>query len=243
MNGRPPISVMLRPDEPSFKQLASYRHCLARMQAAWPEFASRRRERLQQGLFDAPVEKIAENIVEDLFTTVLDWSLSDVNLQVGRADVVLSGLGIKRLVVEVKRPGTLVWHRRAVEAALDQARRHTASQRVGAVSISDGHMLYAADVAHGGMHDRALVALDGVDAPEDLWWVLGARHLPTLPRHRHRSGPANRHGNHNDNRRRRRGTTSSEVPASFALLRLHWFRGRRSQLETALSVGQWRPRY
>ena len=36
------------------------------MQAAWPEFASRRRERLQQGLFDAPVEKIAENIVEDL---------------------------------------------------------------------------------------------------------------------------------------------------------------------------------
>lgn len=86
-------------DEPSFKQLAPYRHCLARMQAAWPEFASRRRERLQQGLFDAPVEKIAENIVEDLFTTVLDWSLSDVNLQVGRADVVLSGLGIKRLVV------------------------------------------------------------------------------------------------------------------------------------------------
>ena len=84
MDGRPPISDA-GADEPSFKQLASYRHCLARMQAAWPEFASRRRERLQQGLFDAPVEKIAENIVEDLFTTVLDWSLSDVNLQVGRA--------------------------------------------------------------------------------------------------------------------------------------------------------------
>ncbi len=48
MNGRPPISDAAA-DEPSFKQLASYRHCLARMQAAWPEFASRRRERLQQG--------------------------------------------------------------------------------------------------------------------------------------------------------------------------------------------------
>jgi hypothetical protein len=170
VNGRPSISDATA-HEPSFKQLASYRHCLARMQAAWPEFARRRRDRLRQGLFDAPVEKIAENIVEDLFTTVLDWSLADVNLQVGRADVVLSGLGIKRLVVEVKRPGTLVWHRRAVEAALDQARRYAANQRVGAVSISDGHMLYAADIEHGGMHDRALVALDAVNAPEDLWWV------------------------------------------------------------------------
>jgi len=122
---------------------------------------------LQQGLFDAPVE----NIVEDLFTTVLDWSLSGVNLQVGRADVVLSALGIKRLVVEVKRPVALVWHRTAVEAALDQARRYAATQRVGAVPISDGHMLYAADVAHGGLHDRVLVALDAEDAPEDLWWI------------------------------------------------------------------------
>jgi hypothetical protein len=154
-----------------FRQLASYRHCTERMQAAWPAFASRRRERLRQGLFGAPVEKIAENIVEDLFTTVLDWSLSDVNLQVGRADVVLSVLGIKRLVIEVKRPGTLVWRRTAVEAALDQARRYAASQRVGAVSISDGHMLYAADVTRGGLHDRALVALDADVAPEDLWWV------------------------------------------------------------------------
>ncbi len=170
VNGRPSIGDAAA-REPSFKQLASYRHCMARMQAAWPEFARRRRERLQQGLFDAPVEKIAENIVEDLFTTVLDWSLADVNLQVGRADVVLSALGIKRLVVEVKRPDTLVWHRKAVEAALDQARRYAASQRVGAVSISDGHMLYAADVAHGGMRGRALVALDGLDAPEDLWWI------------------------------------------------------------------------
>ena len=108
---------------------------------------------------------------EDLFTTVLDWSLADVNLQVGRADVVLSALGIKRLVLEVKRPGALIWRRGAVEAALDQARRYAASQRVGAVAVSDANMLYAADVVDGGLRDRVLVTLDTEEAPEELWWV------------------------------------------------------------------------
>jgi hypothetical protein len=152
-------------------QLASYRHCVERIEANWPAFAARRRQRLRQGLFDSPVEKVAENILEDLFTMVLDWSLADVNLQVDRADVVLSELGIKRLVLEVKRPGTLLWHRRAVEAALDQARRYAAEQKVEAVAVSDAHMLYAADVVAGGLHDRVLVALDAEAAPRDLWWV------------------------------------------------------------------------
>lgn len=155
----------------SFQHLASYRHCVDRIRIAWPGFATRRRERLQQGLFDAPVEKIAENILEDLFTTVLDWSLADVNLQVGRADVVLSDLGIKRLVLEVKRPGSLMWRRAAVTAALDQARRYAASQRVGAVAVSDATMLYAADVINGGLRDRVVVTLDTDQPPEDLWWV------------------------------------------------------------------------
>jgi hypothetical protein len=152
-------------------RLASYRRCLERIEASWPAFAERRHLRLRQGLFDSPVEKVAENIIEDLFTTVLDWSLDDVNLQVGRADVVLSELGIKRLVLEVKRPGSLVWHRQAVEAALDQARRYADAQRVGAVAVSDGHMLYAADIVGGGLHDRVLVALDVKEAPAEPWWV------------------------------------------------------------------------
>lgn len=152
-------------------QLASYRHCVDRIEANWPAFAARRRQHLRQGLFDSPVEKVAENILEDLFTMVLDWSLADVNLQVGRADVILSELGIKRLVLEVKRPGALLWHRRAVEDALDQARRYAAEQKVGAVAVSDAHMLYAADVVGGGLRDRVLVALDLDEAPKDLWWV------------------------------------------------------------------------
>lgn len=114
-----------------------------------------------QGLFDAPVEKVAENILEDLLVEVLDWSLGDVNFQVGRADIVLSALGIKRLVLEVKRPGALVWNRRAVKEA----------PRVGTVAVSDGHLLYAADVTTSGLRDRILVALDTDKAPEELWWL------------------------------------------------------------------------
>lgn len=155
-----------------YRQLASYQRCVRRIGEAWPTFAARRRQRLRQGLFDAPVEKVAENIAEDLFTGVLDWSLDGVNLQIGRADIVLSELGIKRLVLEVKRPGSLIWHRRAVEAALDQARGYAAEQKVGAVAVTDGSMVYAADVRPGGgMSDRVLAALDTDVAPAELWWV------------------------------------------------------------------------
>jgi hypothetical protein len=155
-----------------YRRLASYRHCIAQIETVWPMFAARRRQRLRQGLFHAPVEKVAENIVEDLGTTVLDWSLDDVNLQIDRADVVLSDNGYKRLVLEVKRPGSLVWHRRAIEAALQQALRYASAQNVRAVAVSDGNMLYAADAAAGGgMSDRALVALDTNTPPADLRWV------------------------------------------------------------------------
>jgi hypothetical protein len=102
---------------------------------------------------------VAENICEDLFTQVLDWNLADVNLQVDRADIILSELGIKRLVLEVKRPGSLAWHRPAVDAALSQARAYAADQKVGAVAVSDGQMLYAADVRvrEGTIRDSASV--------------------------------------------------------------------------------------
>lgn len=156
---------------PPSVHLASYRRCVERIRSTWPAFARRRGERLQQGLFNAPVEKVAENILEDLFTAVLDWDLTGVNLQVGRADMVLSRLGVKRLVVEVKRPGALAWHRRAVEDALDQARRYADEQKVRSVAISDGRVLYAADIKSGGLKDRLFVALDQAEPPEDLWWV------------------------------------------------------------------------
>lgn len=154
-----------------YTNLTSYRRCVARVGAAWPGFTSRRSQRLRQGLFGAPVEKVAENILEDLFTEVLDWDLADVDLQVGRADIVLSKLGVKYLVVEMKRPGALVWHRRSVDNALCQAMRYAAEQKVEAVAISDGQMLYAADVAQGGLRDRVFTDLGSAEPPTELWWL------------------------------------------------------------------------
>src|ERR1700754_4015424 len=58
----------------SLRRLAAYGRYLERIQASWPSSAVGRRERLQQGVFDAPVENVAENILADLFTAVLDWS-------------------------------------------------------------------------------------------------------------------------------------------------------------------------
>jgi hypothetical protein len=142
------------------ESLASYRHCTERIQTAWPEFLTKRDQRLeQQRRRGEACEKVAENILEDLFTTVLDWPLADFNNQVEHADIVLTDHGIKRLVVEVKRPGSLAWSRKAVESALDQALRYADEQRVKAVAISDGLMLYVADIADGGLRDRLFVSL------------------------------------------------------------------------------------
>lgn len=152
--------------------LASYRRCTERIQVAWPEFLAKRAQRLeQQRRHGEASEKVAENIVEDLFTTVLDWPLSDFNNQVEYADIVLTDHGIKRLVVEVKRPDSLAWSRKAVESAIDQAMRYACEQKVKAVAISDGVMLYAADIVDGGVRDRVFVSLCETTAPLDLWWM------------------------------------------------------------------------
>lgn len=156
----------------SSDELATYRHCLDRLTSEWPTFLDRRQQRLaEQRRWGVAAEKVAENIVEDLFTRVLDWPLADVNHQVDYADLVLTRLGIKHLLVETKRPGALAWNRRAVEAALEQARRYADEQKVHAIAVSDGIMLYAADIEHGGLRDRAFVSLQRESAPESLWWL------------------------------------------------------------------------
>jgi len=154
------------------KDLVSYRHCVKRIRSNWPKFFERRKERLkQQERHGVAAERVAENILEDLFTIVLDWSLSDINNQVGYADLLLTNLGVKYLIVEVKRPGALAWNRRAVDAALDQALRYADEQRVKCVSVSDGVMLYAADIEHGGLQDRVFVSLEDTEPQETLWWL------------------------------------------------------------------------
>jgi hypothetical protein len=154
------------------ESLATYQHGIERIRATWPAFLEKRKARLmQQSRHGVAAEKVAENILEDLFTEVLNWTIADLNNQVGYADLLLTRLGIKYLLIEVKRPGALAWHRRAVEEALDQALRYASEQKVKCVAVSDGGMLYAADIEHGGLRDRVFVSLESSDAPESLWWL------------------------------------------------------------------------
>lgn len=157
----------------AYANLASYRRCIERIGANWSAFQARRLERLREReRFGHAAERATESILEDLFTGVLDWSLGDVNHQVGYADLLLSSLGVKHLIVEAKRPGALSWNRAAIDAALDQACRYAAEQSVRNVAVSDGRMLYAAEVAHGGRRGRCFAALDAGEAPgAELFWL------------------------------------------------------------------------
>ncbi len=154
------------------RSLASYMRCQERLATTWHEFRERRAQRLvQQQRHGVAAEKVAENILEDLFTAVLDWQLSDLNNQLGFADLVLTSQGVKHLIVELKRPGALAWNRRAVEMALAQACRYAAEQKVKQVAISDGYLLYSAELAHGGLQDRVLANLESPEPDEQLFWL------------------------------------------------------------------------
>lgn len=145
---------------------------MERIRTAWTGFLTKRAERLQPHplIGDAP-EKVAEDILQDLLTGVLDWPLADFHSQVEHADIVLTDHGIKRLVLEVKRPNSLAWHKQAVAKALDQAARYAAEQKVKCVAVSDGVMLYAGDLAGGGLADRLFVSLSEGEPSLDLWWL------------------------------------------------------------------------
>ena len=162
----------MTPARMTIASLACYQRCCDRVTAAWPAFLGKRQDRLaQQRCCGTAAETVAENIVEDLFTTVLNWSPGEVTSQIGYADVVLTRLGVKYLIAEVKRPGALAWNERSVELELAQAHRCADEQKVRTVAISDGIMLYACDHIPGGHRDRLFVRLDQPEPPFDLWWL------------------------------------------------------------------------
>jgi hypothetical protein len=142
------------------------------MIGAWADFQARRWERLaQQARHGTAAEQVAANILEDLFTTVLDWRPAEVHSQVGHAGLVLTRLGVKQLIVEVKGPGVLAWNERAIDLVLARAHRYADEQRVKTIAISDGIMLYARDIIPGGHRDRLFTRLDEPWAPDDQWWL------------------------------------------------------------------------
>lgn len=107
----------------SLENLASHRRCIEHVRCAWAGFLGKRAERMQpHRLIGEASEKVAENILEELFTTVLDWSLADIAHQVDGADVVLGDHGIRQLILEVSTRRTqLDFHADAREAALRAA--------------------------------------------------------------------------------------------------------------------------
>ena len=155
-----------------YQSLAVWRHCVERIELEWRSFLTAREDRLRHG---GESEKVAEAILEDLFTGVLGWSKGDlayqISCQVGRADIVLGQNLMKELVIEVKRPGTLSPGRRTLYAAVEQARRYADEQHVSHIAASDGRYLYAADVGKGGLNDRVLVDLADHTPPRALWWL------------------------------------------------------------------------
>ncbi len=54
-----------------YQQLASYRRCNEPIAAQWERFQMQRADRLRRG---SEVEKVTEDILQDLFTEVLDWA-------------------------------------------------------------------------------------------------------------------------------------------------------------------------
>jgi hypothetical protein len=153
-------------------QLAAHRACVSRIAAAWDEFQTRRSQRLREReRFGHAAEQATESILEDLFTLVLDWTVGDLNHQVGRADLTLTRLGIKYLIVEAKRPGALAWDPLARERALQQARRYADQQRVQRIAVSDGILIHAADIADGGLRHRVSCRLEHPEPQETLWWL------------------------------------------------------------------------
>ncbi|HDL84865.1 MAG TPA: hypothetical protein ENH11_00760 [Candidatus Acetothermia bacterium] len=152
--------------------LATFRKFMDRIPASWSAFQRQRESRLvQQVRHGVAAEKVAENILEDFFTMALDWSLCDLNNQLRFADLVLTTQGIKRLLVEVKRPGSLRWDQPSLEQALAQARRYADEQRVRTIAVSDGTLFYAADIVNGGLEHRARLSLDADAYLPDAWWL------------------------------------------------------------------------
>jgi len=148
------------------QRLVVYRRCIERIRSSWSMFRVNHADRLRHG---DESERTAEAVVEDLFTTVLDWSKGDLMYQVDFADIVVSHHLSKYLVIEVKRPGTLFPGRRALEEAIRQARRYADEQKISVVAATDGRYLYAADIRAGGLVDRVSLDLAATEAPIGLW--------------------------------------------------------------------------
>ena len=137
----------------------------------WEDFSSKRNQLLTQQIrYGSAPEKIAEDIVKVFLSTALDWSIGDINNQVQYADIVLTSQGIKRLVIETKKPDSIN-NQMQFNKAITQAHNYATKQRVNCIAISDGNLFYAADIVNGGLKDRINIKLSAKEPSPNLYWL------------------------------------------------------------------------
>lgn len=160
--------------------LACQQQCVERIRARWPAFRKARQAHLRShSVGQAPTEKVAENILCDLFTKVLDWTTEQARLQENLIDLTLTRLGVKYLIVEAKRPGSLDGPG-SIGRAVKQARGYAEDHKVDKIAVSDGCILEAYDLAGIRPELRVRTHLSDAEPPESLWW-LSARGIYRTP--------------------------------------------------------------
>ena len=154
-------------------ELAHQRRCVEQIRDRWPGFLTARQAHLRShAVGHTPSEKVAENILCDLFTGVLDWGTAQVRLQESRVDILLTRLGVKYLIVEAKRPGSLDGPA-SIHRALRQAVGYAQELGVGTVAVSDGCVMEAWDIERPSLalRPRLRAHLSDNDPPSGLWWL------------------------------------------------------------------------
>lgn len=156
----------------SVRNLSGFTKFSTDLSQRWQVFQDQRNLLLaQENRYGSAPEKIAEDILKSFFDLVLDWPLDCINNQVQFADLVLTHQGIKKLIIEVKRPGLLTWDNQSLIRALDQARRYAEKQRVATIAVSDGNLFYAADIQNGGLVNRIKTQLTDEIVTPNLYWL------------------------------------------------------------------------
>lgn len=151
--------------------LARRQRCVERIHARWPAFLRARQAHLgSHSVGQAPAEKIAENILCDLFTQVLDWTTEQARLQENLVDLTLTRLGVKHLIVEAKRPGSLDGPG-SIATAVKQACGYAEEHNVDKIAVSDGCILEAYDLDGPRLELRVRTHLSEPEPPESLWWL------------------------------------------------------------------------
>lgn len=151
--------------------LARQQRCAEQIRTRWPAFLQARQAHLRShSVGQAPTEKVAENILCDLFTQVLDWTTEQARLQENLIDLTLTRLGVKYLIVEAKRPGSLDGPG-SIGRAVKQARGYAEEHKVDKIAVSDGCILEAYDLAGPRLDLRVRAHLSAAEPPESLWWL------------------------------------------------------------------------